>query len=140
MVEYFRSKSERREAKGHRLSRRRFEQLVAGALKGLPEEFRRRLDNVAVIVKDKPSAETLTRQGLGTGETLLGLYEGIPLTDRTSAYGLVLPDRLTIFQQPIEEMCRTEAEIKRQVQRTVIHEVGHFFGISDAELERLGWG
>ena len=106
----------------------RFEDLVARALDGLPAEFAERMRNVAVTVEH------------GQGPPgLLGLYEGIPLTSRTSGYAGVLPDRITIYQQAICALCDTEDQVAEQVRRTVIHEVGHYFGISDARLRELGW-
>jgi predicted Zn-dependent protease with MMP-like domain len=106
----------------------RFEQMVADALDGLPEDLGRLMRNVAVTVQHDP----------GPGG-LLGLYQGIPLTSRTSQYSGVLPDRITIYQQAICAICRTEAEVAEQVRRTVIHEVGHYFGLSDERLRELGW-
>jgi predicted Zn-dependent protease with MMP-like domain len=107
----------------------RFEELVAEALDGLPAELGRAMDNVSVFVEER------SRRG-----NLLGLYEGIPLTQRHSGYsGMVMPDRITIFRQPICAGCETEDEVVRQVRRTVVHEVAHHFGIDDARLTQLGW-
>lgn len=107
----------------------RFEALVAEALDGIPPELGRLMDNVAVFVE-----EGSHRSGL------LGLYQGIPLTKRDRGYeGMVLPDRITIFRQSILARCTTDAEVVRQVRVTVIHEVGHHFGINDARLRELGW-
>jgi predicted Zn-dependent protease with MMP-like domain len=106
----------------------RFEDMVSVALDGLPEELGRLMRNVAVTVEHDPGPPGL-----------LGLYEGVPLTSRTSAYSAVLPDRITIYRLAICAICRTEAEVDAEVRRTVIHEVGHHFGISDARLHELGW-
>jgi predicted Zn-dependent protease with MMP-like domain len=107
----------------------RFEEMVASALDGLPEELGRLMSNVAVTVE----------QGAGP-PGLLGLYEGIPLTSRTAGgYAGVLPDRITIYRQAICAICRTEDEVAVQVRRTVIHEVGHHFGLDDQRLGELGW-
>ena len=106
----------------------RFEEMVASALDGLPEGLGRLMSNVAVTVEHRAGPPGL-----------LGLYEGIPLTSRTNGYAGVLPDRITIYQQAICAICRTEAEVVEQVRRTVIHEVGHYFGISDERLRELGW-
>jgi predicted Zn-dependent protease with MMP-like domain len=111
--------------------------LVARAVSSLPEEFRSRLENIDVVVEDQPSRTQLTRAGLRRGETLLGLYEGVPLTVRSSHYGLVPPDRVTIFQKPIEAKCRYGAEIISEVERVVRHEIAHHFGIGDGRLEQL---
>lgn len=115
-----------------------FEALVAEALESLPEEIARYLNNVDVVIEWAPSPQQLHRLGLQPPQTLLGLYEGIPLTERTSSYGLVLPDRIAIFQRPIEQLCRTPEQIRAQVRRTVIHELAHHFGISDDRLRELG--
>ena len=107
----------------------RFEELVGAALDGIPQELGRLMDNVAVFV-----AEGTRSSGL------LGRYEGIPLTKRDRGYeGMVMPDRITIFRLPILAMCRSEEEVVRQVRITVVHEVGHHFGIGDARLHELGW-
>ncbi len=106
----------------------RFEEMVSTALDGLPEELGRLMRNVAVTVEHRPGQPGL-----------LGLYEGIPLTSRTSQYAGVLPDRITIYRQAICAICRTEQEVAEQVRRTVIHEIAHHFGIDDKRLSELGW-
>jgi predicted Zn-dependent protease with MMP-like domain len=106
----------------------RFEEMVVTALDGLPEELGQVMRNVAVTVEHGPGPPGL-----------LGLYQGIPLTDRTTQYGGVLPDRITIYRQAICAVCGTEDEVAGQVRRTVIHEVGHHFGIGDDRLGELGW-
>ena len=106
----------------------RFEEMVATALDSLPAELGRLMSNVAVTVEHEPGPPGL-----------LGLYEGIPLTSRTSQYAGVLPDRITIYRQAICAICRTEDEVAGEVRRTVIHEVGHHFGIDDDRLAELGW-
>lgn len=114
-----------------------FEKLVAEALDELPRRFRRKLRNIAVVVESEPSQELLEEMGLWPDRTLLGLYQGIPLTERGFSYGNVLPDRVTIFQKPIEAMCRTQDDIKQAVKETVVHEIGHYFGLDDERLEEL---
>jgi predicted Zn-dependent protease with MMP-like domain len=118
----------------------RFEELVARAIDSLPDEFRERMENIDVVVADRPSLQQLSRLRRSRGETLLGLYEGVPLTRRSAHYGLVPPDKITIFQQPIEAMCRTDARIIAEVRRVVLHEIAHHFGISDDRLRQLGMG
>lgn len=120
------------------MERLAFEALVAEALDSLPIDIRRLLDNVEVTVASAPSPAMLARLGLGPGRSLFGLYEGIPKTKRTGQYNLVLPDKITIFQKPIERACRTPAAIRTQVRATVIHELGHHFGLSDERLRELG--
>jgi predicted Zn-dependent protease with MMP-like domain len=106
----------------------RFEEMVVTVLDGLPEELGRLMRNVAVTVEHGPGPSGL-----------LGLYQGIPLTSRTSEYAGVLPDRITIYRQEICAICRTEPEVADQVRRTVIHEIAHHFGIDDNRLSELGW-
>ena len=106
----------------------RFEEMVATALDGLPAELGGLMSNVAVTVEHDPGPPGL-----------LGLYEGIPLTSRTTQYAGVLPDRITIYRLAICAICRTEDEVAGEVRRTVIHEVAHHFGIDDDRLDELGW-
>jgi predicted Zn-dependent protease with MMP-like domain len=122
-----------------RVSHRAFERLVADALDSLPDAIIRMLDNVAVVVADEPTAHQLAKMRLAADEVLLGLYEGIPLTERTSGYGAVLPDKVTIFQRAIEAECDTEDELVEAVRHTVVHELAHHLGISDARLIELGY-
>jgi predicted Zn-dependent protease with MMP-like domain len=119
------------------MDRKRFEWLVARAVADLPEEFLTRLENIDVVVEDWPTPTQLLRLGLTHGEMLLGLYEGIPQTNRGQHYGLVPPDKITIFQRPIEAKCRHDAEISAEIQRVVKHEIAHHFGISDARLQQI---
>jgi predicted Zn-dependent protease with MMP-like domain len=105
-----------------------FESMVSEALDGLPEELGRLMSNVAVTVEHD-----------GGPAGLLGLYQGVPLTKRTSSYAGALPDRITIYRRAICALCSSEAEVVEQVRRTVIHEVGHHFGIGDTRLRELGW-
>ena len=106
----------------------RFEEMVATALDSLPAELGRLMSNVAVTVEHDPGPPGL-----------LGLYEGIPLTSRTTQYAGVLPDHITIYRQAICAICRTEDEVADEVRRTVVHEVAHHFGIDDDRLAELGW-
>jgi predicted Zn-dependent protease with MMP-like domain len=119
------------------VDRRRFEQLVADALDSIPEDLGRLMENVAVFVEDWPTPEQLG----GVRGTLLGLYQGVDLTRRSPlSYGAVMPDRITIFRGPISSIARSEEQLVKMITETVIHEVAHHFGISDARLEELGWG
>jgi predicted Zn-dependent protease with MMP-like domain len=117
-----------------RIPPRRFARLVREALAELPPAFARRLENVAVVIADRPSPEQLRALGLGPDETLFGLYEGTPLGERGSGYHLALPDRITIYREPLLAACATIREMKEEIRLTVIHELGHYFGLSDAEL------
>jgi predicted Zn-dependent protease with MMP-like domain len=120
-----------------RLTRPEFEQLVADALDSLPPDIAQYLNNVEVVVAGWPSTQQLRASRI-SGGTLLGLYEGIPLTKRGTHYNLVLPDKITLFQNPILAVCNTPAEALQAVRRTVIHEIAHHFGISDERLRELG--
>ena len=115
----------------------RFEELVRRALKDLPEEIAQRMNNVDVGVLEQPSAEQLASLKVPAGHTLLGLYQGIPLTRRTSGYQMVPPDRITIFKHPLENISRSEDDLVARVRDTVIHEVAHHFGISDERLREI---
>ena len=110
------------------------------AVDSLPDEFHAKLENVDVVVEDQPTLGQLAEVRLKRGQTLLGLYQGVPLTKRGRHYGLVVPDKITIFQKPIEAECRHEAEIISEIQRVVRHEIAHHFGISDARLKQLEKG
>ena len=122
------------------MDRGKFEWLVARVVDSLPEEFRTRLENIDVVVEDWPTQSQLAEVGLGGGQTLLGLYQGVPLTKRGKHYGLVPPDKITIFQKPIEAKCRGDARIAAEIQRVVRHEIAHHFGIGDARLRQLERG
>ncbi len=122
------------------MDRERFERLVAEAVDSLPDEFHSRLENIDVVVADQPTPDQLAKLGGKPGVTLLGLYEGVPLTKRGRHYGLVAPDKVTVFQKPIEAHCRNEAETIAEIQRVVLHEIAHHFGIGDARLRELGMG
>jgi predicted Zn-dependent protease with MMP-like domain len=123
-----------------RLSTAEFEDLVVAALDSLPEPLLELLDNVDVTIEQWPTMAQRSLASIGGG-TLLGLYEGIPLTERhSSSYNLVVPDKVTIFQRPIEQICRTQDEVVNQVRITVVHELAHHFGIGEERLRELGWG
>lgn len=113
-----------------------FNRLVARALRLLPARFRSRLSNVAVVVEEEPTPAELAMAGVGPDGTLFGLYIGVPLTERTTAYGMVLPDRIVIYRRPLLDACQTERELVREVRQTVLHEIAHHFGLSDADLQR----
>lgn len=120
------------------MERERFEELVGKAVEGLPEELKERLENIVIMVEDWPTSKQLKEVGVRHRQDLLGLYEGIPLPNRGSGYNMVLPDKITIFQKPIEMRYRSEAGIIKRIQRTVRHEIAHYFGISDARLREIG--
>jgi len=119
------------------MDRRQFERIVEQALAGLPPAFATRLENVAVVVRDEPTDEDLREAELEPGDELFGLYIGVPLTDRAD-YHMVLPDRILVFQGPHERHFEDD-ELLEEIQRTVVHEVAHFFGIDDDLLHELGY-
>jgi predicted Zn-dependent protease with MMP-like domain len=119
------------------MTRAAFQRLVARALDALPRKFRREMRNLAVVVEDAPSAALLAEMEIEPPDTLLGLYQGTPLTARGWDFGNTLPDRIVIFQEPIEEVCEDEDEIVGTIGETVIHEVGHYFGLSEEQIEAI---
>jgi predicted Zn-dependent protease with MMP-like domain len=120
------------------MQRRRFIRLVQQALADLPSPYCDWLENIDVVVERRPRIRQLREAGLGPGGELFGLYEGVPLIERTSEYGMVLPDKISIFQEPLEREFEQDGELIDEVRRTVLHELAHHFGTSDEELERLG--
>ncbi len=119
------------------MNRRRFERLVAEAVTLIPRRFRREMQNLALVVEDEPSAELLAEMDIEPPDSLYGLYQGTPLPERTWAFGNALPDQITIFQRPIEEDCDDEDEIRAVIGETLIHEVGHYFGLSEEEIQEI---
>jgi predicted Zn-dependent protease with MMP-like domain len=119
------------------MEREEFEALLVGALSELPPEFQDRLENVDVVVEDRPTRSQLLKSGVGPSWSLLGLYEGVPHTRRSRGYSMVLPDRITLFQGPIEAKCRSDEEIAGEIKRVLYHEVAHHFGIDEDSLRRI---
>ena len=128
-----------RTKEGRNLRQDEFEELVLEAIQELPQELLARLDNVAIVVQRWPTRVQMEVADLVERGELLGLYEGIPLTDREN-YNLVLPDKISIFQGPVEAACDTREEMAREVKVTVAHEIAHHFGIDDEQLEEMGLG
>ena len=117
------------------MSRDEFERVVGNALDDLPEEVAELLDNVAVVVEDEPTDEDLVETGLDPEQdTLFGLYQGVALTERGAAWANALPDRIVIYRLPLLEACRDRVELIREIRDTVVHEVGHFFGLDEDDL------
>ena len=122
------------------MDRRKFRRLVEEALDTLPMAVRVRMENVTVIVEDDPTEEQIDCVGLDPRcDTLFGFYEGSPLPERSHDFGMALPDRITLFYRPLVETFHGPAEIREQIRRTVVHEVAHFLGLDDDEIERLGY-
>ncbi len=120
------------------VSREEFEHMVLDVLDTLPEDIVRYLENVDVVIARWPTREQLARAGVPPGQTLLGLYEGVPLTQRGIHYGLVPPDKITIFQGPLEAVAHSRDDLRSRIRRTVLHELAHHFGIGDDRLRELG--
>ena len=120
------------------MRRRQFDRLVGRALAELPRAIQEALQNVAVVVEDWPDDELIAEMGLDSREELFGLYQGIPLVEREGEP--MLPDRIVLFQRPIELACAGDDEVVRQVRLTVLHEVGHHLGMREEDLDRLGYG
>ncbi len=121
------------------ISREQFQNLVLQALSDLPEDVRHSLQNVDVVVDDVASMSQIAGTGIENAMDLLGLYEGIPLTERYG-YDMVLPDKVTLFQKPIESICDTQEQMAEEISKTLIHEIAHHFGLDDDHLDRLGSG
>ena len=119
------------------MTRAAFERLVAEAIALIPARFRREMDNLALVVEDEPSPSLLEEMEIEPPDSLYGLYQGTPLTERSWPWGNQLPDHITLFQKPIEEDCEDEDEVRAVIGETLIHEVGHYFGLSEDEIEDI---
>lgn len=119
------------------MHRAEFERLVAEAVMLIPRRFRQEMRNLALVVEDAPAPDLLADMGIEPPDTLYGLYQGTPLPERDWAYGNQLPDRITIYQQPIVEDCEDDDEVRAVIGETLIHEVGHYFGMSEEEIEAI---
>ena len=122
-----------------RLRRAEFERLVAQAVESLPPAFLTRLDNVDVVVDDEPTEADRELAGIEPGGTLLGLYHGVPQSQRGPWYGNLLPDRIVIYQRPIEAVARDRREIRKEIRITLMHEIGHHFGLAEDDLAEAGY-
>ncbi len=119
------------------MTRHAFEKLVAEAVFLIPERFRREMKNLAVVVEDEPGPELLAEMEIEPPDSLYGLYQGTPITERTWDFGNQLPDRITIYQRPIVVDCVDEDDMRAVIGETLIHEVGHYFGLSEEEIEEI---
>ncbi|MDZ7289913.1 MAG: metallopeptidase family protein [candidate division KSB1 bacterium] len=122
-----------------KLPRKDFEKLVLAELEALPSAFREALKNIAVVVEDWPDRATMQEFGIRHRDELFGAYLGTPLPERTSDYGNTLPDKICIYQKPLERFCSNEKELGEQVHITLLHEIGHYFGLNEDRLTELGY-
>jgi len=125
---------------GVRLTQKEFEDAVLSALRTLPKILKKKMENVDVVVEDRASREVMEEMELHSPYDLLGLYQGIPYDRRGFYYGNVLPDKITLFKDPIEAQCRTKEDVEKKAREVVIHEVGHYFGLDDEALLELSHG
>jgi len=122
------------------MTKNRFHQIVAEALDALPDDFRKAMENIAVVVEDWPDDDTLAHMGMDNKFDLLGLYHGTPLPEREHEDGaMILPDIITLYRRPLEHACRTENELRREIRITLLHEIGHYFGLNEERLAELGY-
>ena len=119
------------------MTRADFEQYVKDAIETIPRDFRKAVKNLAIVVEDEPSADVLREMEIEPPDSLFGLYQGTPLTERTWAYGNTLPDRITLYQGPIEDASENEDDLVVCIGETLIHELGHYFGLSEEEIEEI---
>lgn len=119
------------------MTRERFERLVEEAVRNIPKQFRDAMANVALIVEDEPPPDVLEEMDIEPPDTLFGLYQGTPLPERGWAHGNAVPDRISIYQGPIEDACESDDDIRDTIAETVIHEFGHYFGLSEEEIEEI---
>lgn len=122
------------------MRRARFEGVLREAVDDLPESFRKALDNLAIVVEEEPPDWLLDELGIPEGETLYGFYHGIPLPERSVLDSGSLPDRISVYRGPLEEDFRDPGELARQIRMTLLHEIGHYFGMDEEDLARLGYG
>jgi len=119
------------------MEKQQFDAIVVEAIRDLPAEFRERLENIDVAVEDWAAPGQLAKTGSGRRMNLLGLYEGVPLTKRSRGYGLVLPDKITLFQKAIEARCRFAGDVEAEIRRVLCHEIGHHFGMDEKQLQKI---
>ena len=119
------------------MKRTEFERLVAEAVTLIPRRFRNAMQNLALVVEDEPAPSLLAEMDIEPPDSLYGLYQGTPLPERTWGFGNALPDRITLYQRPIEEDCDDEDDVREVIGETLIHEVGHYFGLSEEEIEEI---
>ncbi len=123
-----------------RLTERQFDDRVQRALDRIPEPFQAAMDNLVITVEKRPSKALLASMGLPPDEPLFGVFDGVPLTERSAMDPPLYPDRIVLFQEPLEAYCRSLAELEREIEITLVHEMAHYLGMEEAEIEALGYG
>ncbi|MFZ7127219.1 MAG: metallopeptidase family protein [Desulfobacterales bacterium] len=123
-----------------KLSPSQFDRIVQSAIERIPERFREAMDNLLVSVEKRPSRELLKEMGIPPGETLFGVFEGVPLPERSFFEPPLYPDRIVIFQEPLQNECASLEELESEIEITVVHEVAHYLGMSESDLEEMGYG
>lgn len=121
------------------MTEKKFRQLATAALDSLPQQFREAMENIAIVVEEWPDEQTLQEMELPSKFDLLGLYQGTPLPEREHAEAAILPDVITLYRRPIERICRNDADIRREIAKTLLHEIGHYFGLDEQRLAELGY-
>jgi len=116
------------------MDREDFEKIVILAMKEIPVKFRHRMENIEVVIENKPSRTTLKQQNIKSGNLLLGLYQGVPITKRDTFYTNVLPDKITIFQENVEKIAGGEENLKEAIKKVIIHEIGHYYGLGEKDM------
>ena len=123
-----------------RLQEAEFDQIVANAIENIPSEIRQYLENIVISVKKRPSRQMIMEMEIPPGECPLGLFQGVPLIERSATVPPLYPDMIYLFQEPLEEMCETREELAEEIEITVVHEVAHYVGMTEERLEELGYG
>ncbi|HON85802.1 MAG TPA: metallopeptidase family protein [Syntrophorhabdaceae bacterium] len=123
-----------------RLAEEDFDSIVEEAIRHIPDEIRNYLKNIIISVRRRPTKAMLKEAGIPRGHMLLGLYQGVPLTERSAVYPPLYPDKIFLFQEPLEDVCKTREELTRQIEITLVHEIAHFIGMSEERLRELGYG
>lgn len=122
-----------------RLTLKQFNELVSQALEEIPENFLKKLENVEIVIEEDPSPDLLRELGLGRDDVLFGLYQGIPLPEKSTFQGLSLPDRIALFRNPIVRISRSKEQVLEQIKKTLVHEIAHHFGFAEKKIRRLGF-
>ena len=123
-----------------KLNEAEFDRIVAKAIENIPGEIRQYLENIVISVKKRPSRRMMIEMGIPAGEEPLGLFQGVPMIERSVTVPPLYPDMIDLFQEPLEEMCETREELEEEIEITVVHEVAHYIGMTEERLEELGYG